>query len=168
MYELRPVKSFTEFSAPLNVVKDEEASLERGVPMYRVMTSFKFYIGDRKNKTWAVVPEGFVSDGASVPKFLHWLIKPWGKHGQAAVLHDFLCDQCVVYVDGKSEQITYNRAHKIFKEALRVSRVSNFNIFLMYWAVRIRFFLGGYKVDKKLWSQNKKTFEDFINKLKGK
>ena len=37
-----------------------------------------------------VVPTGFVTDFASVPRFLHWVISPYGAYTRAAVLHDWL------------------------------------------------------------------------------
>lgn len=36
------------------------------------------------------VPAGFVTDFASIPRLIWWFVSPWGKHGRAAVLHDFL------------------------------------------------------------------------------
>lgn len=36
------------------------------------------------------VPEGFVTDFATVPRFLHWLFLPYGAYTRAAVLHDWL------------------------------------------------------------------------------
>lgn len=36
------------------------------------------------------VPMGFVTDFASVPRFLHWLVSPYGAYTRAAVLHDWL------------------------------------------------------------------------------
>lgn len=36
------------------------------------------------------VPAGFVTDFASVPRLVWAFISPWGKHGKAAVLHDYL------------------------------------------------------------------------------
>lgn len=39
-----------------------------------------------------IVPAGYRSDGASVPRFLWALMPPWGSRStRAAVLHDFLC-----------------------------------------------------------------------------
>jgi hypothetical protein len=38
-----------------------------------------------------IVPKGFVSDFATVPKFLWWLFGPTGKYTAAAILHDWLC-----------------------------------------------------------------------------
>lgn len=37
-----------------------------------------------------IVPVGFVTDFASVPRLLWWLFPPRGKHTKAAVLHDYL------------------------------------------------------------------------------
>jgi hypothetical protein len=36
------------------------------------------------------VPVGFTTDFATVPRFLHWLILPYGAYTRAAVLHDWL------------------------------------------------------------------------------
>lgn len=36
------------------------------------------------------VPIGFVTDFASVPRFLHWLVSTYGAYTRAAVLHDWL------------------------------------------------------------------------------
>lgn len=36
------------------------------------------------------VPPGFVTDFATVPRFMHWLVLPYGAYTRAAVLHDWL------------------------------------------------------------------------------
>lgn len=36
------------------------------------------------------VPVGFLTDFATVPRFLHWLVLPYGAYTRAAVLHDWL------------------------------------------------------------------------------
>jgi hypothetical protein len=36
------------------------------------------------------VPAGFVTDFATIPRFLHWLVSPYGPYTRAAVLHDWL------------------------------------------------------------------------------
>lgn len=40
-----------------------------------------------------VVPVGFVTDFATVPQFLYWLIPSYGQYTNAAVVHDWLCVQ---------------------------------------------------------------------------
>lgn len=37
-----------------------------------------------------VIPAGFVTDGASVPRLFWNIIPPWGQYGRAAVVHDYL------------------------------------------------------------------------------
>lgn len=37
-----------------------------------------------------IVPAGFITDFATVPRFLHWLVLPYGAYTRAAVLHDYL------------------------------------------------------------------------------
>lgn len=39
---------------------------------------------------YGVVPKGFVSDGASVPRIFWWVMTPTGVLFEASVLHDFL------------------------------------------------------------------------------
>lgn len=39
------------------------------------------------------LPAGFMSDGATVPRFLWWFLPPWGDAATvAALIHDFACD----------------------------------------------------------------------------
>jgi len=39
------------------------------------------------------VPAGFITDGASVPRLLWWLMPAWGDKGtRAAMVHDYLLD----------------------------------------------------------------------------
>jgi hypothetical protein len=52
-----------------------------------LIDEFSYYTDDGLLIT---VPAGFVTDFASVPRFLWALFPPWGKYGKAAVLHDFL------------------------------------------------------------------------------
>ena len=35
-------------------------------------------------------PKNFITDFASVPRWLHWWVSPRGKHSRASVLHDYL------------------------------------------------------------------------------
>ena len=44
-----------------------------------------------------VVPIAFVTDFASVPRFLHWLVSPYGAYTRAAVLHDWLLVELEVW-----------------------------------------------------------------------
>ena len=88
-----------------------------------------------------VVPRGFVSDGASVPRAMWSIYPPFGRYLEAAVVHDYYC---VLGHRGESP-ICSVMAAKVFDEAMKVCGVGKFRRFKMYWAVR----LGGPKFANK-------------------
>ena len=98
------------------------------------------YHSDFLGKT-IVVPKGFVSDGASVPRALWNVYPPFGKYLEAAIVHDYYC---VLGEKGESP-IDYKDAAEVFKEAMKVCGVSWWRRNKMYWAVR----LGGPKFSAK-------------------
>ena len=74
-----------------------------------------------------MVPVGFITDFASIPRLLHWLISPNGLSREAAVIHDYLyCTQTTTRAD----------ADAIFLEALATSGVGWAQRHAMYAAVR--------------------------------
>jgi hypothetical protein len=98
------------------------------------------YKSDLLNKI-VVVPRGFVSDGASVPRAMWSIYPPFGKYLEAAVVHDWYC---VLGNRGESP-IDYKVAAKVFREAMAVCGVNKWRRFKMYWAV----ILGGPKFSAK-------------------
>ena len=74
------------------------------------------------------VPAGFITDLASVPRWLWPLIPPHGAHASAAVVHDWL------YRTGYTDRPT---ADRIFHEAMTVSDVPPLRARIMYTAVRL-------------------------------
>jgi hypothetical protein len=75
------------------------------------------------------VPEGFVTDFASVPSAFHFAVQPFGRHAPAAVVHDYL------YAIGQPGKRAL--ADRIFLHAMRESGVPPIRRTLMYWAVRL-------------------------------
>lgn len=75
-----------------------------------------------------VVPKGFRTDFASVPKFLRNFFPPMERYGAAAVVHDYLYVK--QWVDRKT-------ADRIFYDLVLQSGVGPTKAKLMYWAVRI-------------------------------
>jgi hypothetical protein len=53
-----------------------------------------------------IVPRGFVSDFATIPKFLWWLFGPTGAYTAAAILHDWLCTMLATRVPPASARDT--------------------------------------------------------------
>lgn len=75
------------------------------------------------------VPEDDVTDLASVPRFLTWLVPRYGRHTLAALLHDNLQDHRTI----SSEQ-----ADKIFRDSMRDTGVPLSRRWLMWSAVALR------------------------------
>ena len=60
---------------------------------FELFEEFEFYMnwedGIRQIFT---VPKGFRTDFASIPKLFRIVLSPIGRHGKAAVIHDYLCE----------------------------------------------------------------------------
>jgi hypothetical protein len=97
-----------------------------------VSQPFGFVCTLRKGERFAVItPQGYVTDFASIPKLAQGFISPFGKHAEAAVIHDWL------YTLGKpGDGHGRRRADKTFRIALRLLDVGFFTRWLMYLAVR--------------------------------
>lgn len=67
---------------------DSELSIRAVGPTTWELTEPLTWTG-REGDTFTV-PAGFVTDFATVPRFLHWLWLPYGAYTRAAVLHDWL------------------------------------------------------------------------------
>lgn len=117
------MSSFTEFTAPLDVRYDAEASKVLGADHWRVVREFRYYIDGRDSGQWVTVPAGYLTDGASVPRLLWSAIPPWGPYGQAAVVHDLLCEYLSIMDGGQLLAITRERCDAIFDQAMGVLQV---------------------------------------------
>ena len=85
-------------------------------------------IGDGGQAVRVIVPKGFVTDLASIPRIFRFLIVKNGRHRAAAIVHDYLCRL----------KLDFSRvlADKIFREAMKVLGVPRFRRWAMYVAVR--------------------------------
>lgn len=131
------MSSFTEFSAPLLIKYDLAASERNGGDRWDVTQSFDFYTGPKENGEVITIPQGFVTDGATVPRLFWGLIPPWGKYGQAAVVHDYLCMGGVIHDTVLNTNYLPPRAETdlIFLEAMTVLKVNWLTREIMYGAV---------------------------------
>jgi lysozyme len=73
-----------------------------------------------------IVPTGFKSDLASVPRILWPIFPPFGRYTPAAVIHDYLYDTGIT---------TKQEADKMFLEISKKCGVELINRYLMYYAV---------------------------------
>ena len=83
------------------------------------------------SKGLVVVPKGFRTDYASVPRIFRNIINSYGKHGRAAVVHDWLySSQCKI-------DVTRAEADKVFLEIMVEWNVKKYKRILMYVLVRM-------------------------------
>ena len=90
---------------------------------YRLLKNLMYFSGPLR----IVVPKGFETDYASVPRFLWNIIPPTGKYSRAAVVHDYLY---------RSQITSRVVADAIFYEAMRALGVT-WRCWIMYMAVRL-------------------------------
>lgn len=139
---IRTLQPFTEFDATVSVAYDAAASRTIGKDYWRVTQGFKFYLFPRIDALWVYVPEGFLTDGASVPQLFWNILPPWGKYGQAAVLHDWLCEHLVAdntkpnLGENATVVISKKQADRQFYWAMKALGVTWWKRQVMYRAVR--------------------------------
>lgn len=90
------------------------------------------YTSELLNKD-IIVPKGYFTDLASVPRLMRWIVPVANaKNRKAAVVHDYLCTHGVelgIVSDQK-------QADLVFREALGVSGLGKFKSGAMYYPVR--------------------------------
>lgn len=94
-----------------------------------------------------VIPKGFVSDGASIPKVFWSIIgSPWsGRYARAALPHDYLY---------YTQAISRKKADLEFYRAMKVLRVSFVKRWTMYHAVRTFAWMTWKNHKKRLEAEN--------------
>ncbi len=148
---------FTEFSAPLQVQYDASASRILGADHWRVCRPFRFYLGGRDTDRWVYVPAGYLTDGASVPRAFWSMIPPWGSYGQAAVVHDIVCEYLSITVDGQPVRVTRRQCDEILLEAMTVLGVPAIKRKAIYGAVCVYRLMSG--ADKPSATAEKRAME---------
>ena len=116
------MSSFTRFSGELQTHDAEEASKILGGEYKWIDPGFEYYLSDDNLTERVIIERGYLSDGASVPKFLQWLIPVWGKHGQCAVVHDKLCETWATNL----RKLNRKEVDEIFFESMKVAKVNIF------------------------------------------
>ncbi len=103
---------------------------------WQLKRSFTYHIDSRYSNNKIEVPEGFITDFASIPRLLRLLIPKLGRYNKAAVIHDAL------YQGTVRINVTRQEADIIFLDAMEDLGVAKWKRTLMYWAVRIGGFLA--------------------------
>ena len=83
-----------------------------------------------------IVPAGFETDLASIPRIFQSLVPKVDRHMLPAIVHDYLC---------REPDFSRKTADRIFLEAMKLKEVNVIRRRLMYWAVRIGALFGSKK-----------------------
>jgi hypothetical protein len=122
------MSTFTRFSAEEQLRYSKLASAMYGKTMYETLPGFRYYIGSENSNEYVDVETGFLTDGATVPRALWWLLPPIDEYSQATTLHDKLCRTYTItrVVNGiaTTVPITRKRIDEILKEAMDVLEVT--------------------------------------------
>lgn len=112
----------SSFTKPLIIQKLPKTKL------FKVYVAFEYHVGSEDSEEIISVPEGFITDLASIPWFVRWLISVVGKHAQAGTLHDFMY-QKKLYLRVRCDEI--------FLESMCVLGVPKWKRLMMHRAVRL-------------------------------
>ena len=122
------MSTFTRFSAEEQLRYSKLASAMYGKTMYETLPGFRYYIGSENSNEYVDVETGFLTDGATVPRALWWLLPPIDEYSQATTLHDKLCRTYTItrVINGMptTVPITRKRIDEILKEAMDVLEVT--------------------------------------------
>lgn len=101
---------------------------------WRIERSFIYYI-DKENESYIIIPVGFITDFASIPRIFWSILPPFGQYAQAATIHDYLFEGGLIHHGELSAGCTYQEANDIFNEAMKVLKVPKWKRIIMYSAV---------------------------------
>lgn len=122
------MSAFTRFSAEEQLKYSKLASAMYGKTLYETLPGFRYYIGSENSNEYVDVETGFLTDGATVPRALWWLLPPIDEYSQATTLHDKLCRTYTItrVVNGipTTVPVTRKRIDEILKEAMDVLEVT--------------------------------------------
>jgi len=122
------MSTFTRFSAEEQLRFNKTATAFYGKNLWDTLPGFRYYIGSENSNEYVDVETGFLTDGATIPRFLWWLLPPIDEYSQATTLHDKLCRTYTItrVVNGlpTTVPVTRKRIDEILKEAMDVLEVT--------------------------------------------
>lgn len=130
----------SDFTGPLTIT--QTANWREWI----IETPLRYEIGGLGTGRFIEVPVGFLTDGASIPRLLWWLLPTWGVYSRAAVVHDYLYDRIEAEKPNQYAP-NFQAANDIFLEAMKVCGVPWLLRHLMWLAVSL---FGGIKFIREL------------------
>lgn len=124
------------FDRVVGVLYAVDKSIEKDKDIWYTNEAFTYYIGPTTDNRFVTVPKAFLTDGASVPRLFWNIFPPWGKYGQAAILHDYLCENRQLTNGGTGyKELLISQIDKIFYDAMKVSGVPVWTRGIIYLSV---------------------------------
>lgn len=117
---------FTRYDAALSIQYHSQASVLLNRDYWVVTEPFVYKVNNKDSNLYVTVPTGFLTDGASVPRFLWSFAPPWSSYGQSAVLHDYLCEYGTISNGYSRIVIGRKCVDSIFLESMGVLGVNRF------------------------------------------
>ena len=111
----------SKFTTPLNIDLLDQNK-------WKLQKSFEYHVGCYPSKEIIVVPAGFITDFASVPRIFWNIFPPAGRYGKAAIIHDW-CYQTAFQ--------NRRRSDEIFLEGMKVLKVKKWKYKIIYYSVRL-------------------------------
>ena len=102
---------------------------EEGKETWELLTELTYGINSKEGKERIIVPEGYISDGATIPRMMWSIIPPLGNFIPAVFVHDILCltkgnlkpRYNNLYLDKglvPPEPLSSKETHEIFRQAM--------------------------------------------------
>lgn len=134
----------SSFMTPLRTEFDYEGNPKKP---FIIIEPFVYHIDHLGGEQRVVVPIGFRTDFASIPKPFRNIFSPTGPYGKIAVVHDWLYNHGYITQWGGDPEtlteyeihlnVTRKKADDILLEGMEVLGVGRFTRYSVYWAVRI-------------------------------
>lgn len=122
------MSAFTRFSAEEQLRFNKKLSLLNEKDLWDTIPGFNYYIGFENSPRYVTVETGFVTDGATIPRILWWLLPPMGEYTQCTTLHDKLCTTYYILemINGVETKVKITRKEidAILKESMDVLEVT--------------------------------------------
>ncbi|HDZ5006192.1 TPA: DUF1353 domain-containing protein [Campylobacter jejuni] len=94
---------------------------------FEVISDYAFSLTNYKG----IVPKGFKTDGASIPRLFWSFFPPFkSEYFSACVIHDWLCEKA-------NSKTDYKMADLALKEAMQALEINKFKIFVFYHSCNI-------------------------------
>ena len=122
--------------------------------VWKLLDTFRYHIGSPDSDEIVVVPRGFLTDFASIPRGLWNIFPPAGPYAPAALVHDYLYTYAEIWQRNPialdyDRRIDRKYADDAFREVMEVIGVGRIKRNLMYRGVRL---FGG-----KAWDAHRKA-----------